>query len=449
MQDVVLTTPHFAFHVTLEPGFASGGFIADSRHSGAKIINGGQQQFLARNNVLNQWDGAVWNNVMLGNQITVPPVSSFDNSPPTFDVPFTTFVTNPQTREKPFLFFKEGEYFVNVDPLKINSSGVSWSNGRLNGVAIPLSDFFVASPTDSVSDINMRLRLGKHLIFSPGVYEVSESIVVRRPNTIVLGLGLATLKSNQGATPLVIQDYPGIVVAGITVDAGSVESRVLLQIGEPGSAGGDPANPITLSDLYFRIGGPYIGKTDTALEVNSNHVLIDHCWVWRADHGIEAIDFNDGFAGDNQRWLEVIGRKGVVVNGDDVTATGLFVEHFQQDNLIWNGERGRVFFFQNELPYDPPTQSDWPSNFVGYRVDDDVDEHELWGGGVYCYNRNNPSIVTDNGFKGPSGKPGIRMERIYTRNLSGPGTILSVINSEGTTVSSSNKGPEYVVSFSG
>jgi hypothetical protein len=43
--------------------------------------------------------------------------------------------------------------------------------------------------------------------------------------------------------------------------------------------------------------------------------------------------------------------KGVVVNGNDVTATGLFVEHFQEHNVIWNGERGRVCFFQNELSY--------------------------------------------------------------------------------------------------
>ena len=46
-------------------------------------------------------------------------------------------------------------------------------------------------------------------------------------------------------------------------------------------------NPTTLSDVYFRVGGPHVGKADTALEVNSDHVLIDHTWVWRADHGVE------------------------------------------------------------------------------------------------------------------------------------------------------------------
>ena len=75
------------------------------------------------------------------------------------------------------------------------------------------------------------------------------------------------------------------------------------------------------------------------------------------------------------------------VNGDDVTATGLFVEHFQQHNTIWNGERGRVVLYQNELPYDPPTQADWTQpdgtlGFAGYKVGDQVlfspdDQHEV------------------------------------------------------------------------
>lgn len=275
----------------------------------------------------------------MGNTIQVPPpVGSFPGEP------FTTFEFTPTSREKPFIFFKDGEYFVNVDPLKTDSSGVSWSNGRSDGLAIPLSDFFLARPTDSVAEINSRLLLGKHVIFLPGVYDVSESIVVGRSDSIVLGLGLATLKANQGAIPLVVQDRPGVIIAGITIDAGSVESPVLLKVGEPGSSGVDSSNPITLSDVYFRIGGPYIGKADIALEVNSNNVLIDHCWVWRADHGIEPFDNGDGFAGDNQRWAQNIGRKGVVVNGNDVTATGLFVEHFQEDNLIWNGEKGTEIF---------------------------------------------------------------------------------------------------------
>ena len=48
-----------------------------------------------------------------------------------------------------------------------------------------------------------------------------------------------------------------------------------------------------------------------------------------------------------------------MINGGDVTATGLFVGHFQKDDVIWNGERRRTVFFQNELPYDATDQTSW------------------------------------------------------------------------------------------
>ena len=62
--------------------------------------------------------------------------------------------------------------------------------------------------------------------------------------------------------------------------------------------------------------------------------------------------------------------------------------------------------YQNELPYDPPTQADWttPDGTLGwaaYKVTDKVETHHLWGGGAYVYNRNNPDIVTEHGFEVP------------------------------------------------
>lgn len=160
---------------------------------------------------------------------------------------------------------------------------------------------------------------------------------------------------------------------------------------------------------------------------------------------------SDGFEGDNERWKTNIGLNGMVVNGNDVSVTGLFVEHYQHYNVIWNGERGRVYFFQNELPYDPPTQKDWTADdgtlgWAAYKVADNVLEHDLWCGGVYNYNRNNPSIVTTSGFEAPNTR-GVKMNRIYTRNLSGPGKILHVINNVGQAVTEAYKGPVYVVRY--
>ena len=157
--------------------------------------------------------------------------------------------------------------------------------------------------------------------------------------------------------------------------------------------------------MYFRVGGPHIGKTDTALEVNSDNVLIDHTWVWRADHGVEG--FTEGVNGDTERWRTNTGRNGAVINGDDVTATGLFVEHFQQYNTVWNGEQRH----RRPLPERAAVRPAHPGRlderatdegYAGYKVGDQVRNHPLYGAGVYVFNQNNPSIHTENGFEVPA-----------------------------------------------
>ncbi len=328
--------------------------------------------------------------------------------------------------------------------------GISWADGETPGRTVPITDFYIAQPGDSVGMINSQLARGRHLLLTPGVYDVAGSINVKRADTVVLGMGHATLTAIDGSVPLKVADAPGIVIAGVTIDAGAVESPMLLQVGKPGRGHGaklDPANPVTLSDVYFRVGGPHIGKADTALVVNSNHVLIDHTWVWRADHGIEG--FTEGVNGDTDRWNTNTGRTGVVVNGDDVTATGLFVEHFQQFDTVWNGERGTTVLYQNELPYDPPTQADWTRpdgtlGYAGYKVADHVSAHTLFGGGVYVFNQNNPSIKTENGFEVPEGER-IALHHIMTVNLSA-GTILHVVNGVGDAADTTRIGvPVYIV----
>ena len=312
------------------------------------------------------------------------------------------------------------------------------------GRTIPLHDFYVARPGDSVLKINLALALGKHLLLTPGVYDIAHSIHVWRPNTVVLGLGHATLTAVNGSTPLNVADAPGIVVAGVTIDAGLEESSVLLRVGRRHGLGWSSAdNPTTLSDVYFRVGGPHIGKTDTALEINSDNVLIDHTWVWRGDHGVE------GFT-DTERWNTNTGRFGAVINGDNVTANGLFVEHFQRYNTVWNGNGGLTILYQNELPYDPPTQADWMNGsvegYAGYKVGDHVTTHTLYGGGVYVFNQNNPSIHTENGFEVPQ-TPGVRLHHIMTVNLSA-GTIDHVVNGIGDAADTTRIGvPVYIVEY--
>ena len=449
------------------PSFASGGYIADSRVADAslptqELINGSQQQWYARNSEVGIWSNAVWNQVFSGMDFTDPSKAPVDAAYP--NPPYTVLDKTPLSREKPYLFVDAGKYQVRVPSARSNTSGISWADGMTPGRTIPISDFFVADPTDSVQVINNQLARGKNLILTPGVYDVAKSISIKRANTVVLGMGQATLTAVKGATPLTIADKPGIIVAGVTVDAGTVKSPVLLEVGKPNGNNGRnnnvPSNPTTLSDVYFRVGGPHIGKSDVALQVNSDNVLIDHTWVWRADHGVEGFNSSDGTFGDNERWRTNIGRNGLVVTGDNVTATGLFVEHFQEYNTIWNGENGRVILYQNELPYDPPTQADWTTpdgtlGWAGYKVGDKVKKHQMWGGGVYVFNRNNPDIVTENGYEVPK-TPGVKLIHVMTKNLSGPGTINHVVNGVGDAVDGipdpggsdpNYEDPSYVISY--
>ncbi|GIF87815.1 hypothetical protein Cch02nite_12590 [Catellatospora chokoriensis] len=424
-------------YCTAGPQYASGGFIADSKLP--FVVSGSQQQWLTRNSEVAGWSNGVWNQVFTG-VVGAPTDEAFPNPP------YTTLATTPVTREKPYLFLDaNGKYQVRVPSAKFDSSGVSWANGLTPGRTVPLSDFYVAKPGDSVTKINVALALGKNLLLTPGVYDIARSIEVWRPDTVVLGLGQATLTAVNGSVPLDVADVPGVIIAGVTVDAGLKESPVLLRVGRKHNflRWSQASNPTTLSDVYFRVGGPHIGKTDTALEVNSDNVVIDHTWVWRGDHGVE------GFT-DTQRWNTNTGRYGAVINGDNVNANGLFVEHFQKYNTVWNGENGRTILYQNELPYDPPTQADWMNGdvegYAGYKVGDHVRKHTLYGGGVYVFNQNNPSIHTENGFEVPN-RPGINLHHIMTVNLSA-GTIDHVVNGLGDPADTTRIGaPVYVTQY--
>ena len=141
---------------------------------------------------------------------------------------------------------------------------------------------------------------------------------------------------------------------------------------------------MSLHDMFFRIGGATPGKATTSLVVNSDNVLLDNIWAWRADHG------------NGVGWTLNTADTGVIVNGDDVTAYGLFVEHYQKYELIWNGENGKTIFFQNEMPYDPPSQADWQhdgvNGYAAYKVADSVKAHEGWGLGSYCFFNVGPDI---------------------------------------------------------
>ena len=421
------------------PNYASGGFVADSELEGG-ALNGSQQQFYVRNTDLGAgWSNGVWNQVFSGDLNA--PAQSFPVPP------YTTLTATPVSREKPYLYVDAaGAYRVFVPSAQTDSVGTSWADGHTPGRSLPMSSFFVAHPGDRIATINSALAQGKNLLVTPGVYDVAQSIAVKRADTVVLGLGLATLTAQGGAVPMTVADVQGVDIAGLTFDAGTVNSPTLLRIGSGHDKGGphvaSAADPTALQDVFFRIGGPHVGKATTSLEVNSDHTILDDVWAWRADHGVA------GSVG----WTVNTADTGVVVNGDDVTATGLFVEHYQKYNVVWNGERGRTVFFQNELPYDAPDQAAWRHGAVdgwaAYKVSDQVRTHEAWGLGSYIYTNVNPSLHATQSFEVPD-RPGVVMHDLTPVALNPhAGTIDHVINGKGAAATGAVSGqPQTVTTY--
>jgi hypothetical protein len=410
-------------------GWASGGFIADSRVSGTAQPYS-QQQWYTRDSQIGGWLNGVWNMVFSG--VTGAPANGFP------EPVYTTLAQTPVSREKPYLYVDSGgNYRVFVPNLRTNSAGASWTGGGTPGTSLALNQFFVAKPGDSAATINAALAGGLNLLFTPGVYHFNQTINVTRANTVVLGLGYATIIPDNGIVPMTVSDVDGVRVAGLLFDAGPVNSPILLQVGPPGSSASHAANPISLHDVFFRIGGAGAGSNTTSLVVNSNNTLIDHIWAWRGDHGTGV------------GWTVNPAETGLIVNGNNVTALGLFVEHYQKYQVIWNGNGGRTIFFQNEMPYDPPTQAAWrtgTNGYAAYKVADTVTSHDAWGLGSYCFFNVNPSIVAARGFEAPN-NANVRFRSLLTVSLGGNGVITNVINTTGGPAQGTATVPSKVVTY--
>jgi hypothetical protein len=405
-------------------GWASGGWLSDSLIAG-NVDSGPQQQWISRNADWKSWTGSNWNIVFVG----VPHAPSGSWPTPAF----TKIPTTPIIREKPFLTVDtHGAWSLRVPALIHNASGPTWHQD-LAGRSIPLTDVYIARPTrDTAATLNTQLDRGKHLLLTPGIYDLTEPLRITHPNTVVLGLGFATLHPTRGTAAITTADADGIILAGLLIDAGPTQSPILVQIGPRHSSASHRNNPISLHDIFFRVGGAGIGRAGINLEVNSNDTLIDHTWIWRADHG-------NGVGWDKNTSLN-----GLVVNGDHVTAYGLFVEHHQQYQVLWNGNYGRTFFYQSEIPYDPPTQDAYntaggaintaqsPSGTDGwasYKLASTVTDHEAWGLGIYSV-FTYPSVVLTRAIETPR-KPTIRFHDMITVCLVNNGTIRNIIDNTG------------------
>jgi hypothetical protein len=415
--------------------YSSGGFIADSKVDDL-IQSGSQQQFLFRNSAWGTWDGGNWNMVFVGN----------DNPPQKPWPPFTIVKETPALREKPYLIFdtQTNAYAVQVPLPKMGSKGTSWPSDS-DPVApnhptdivntVPISRFYIAkSATDTSSSINRALQSGFNLILTPGVYYLADSLKVIYPDTVVLGLGMATLMPVNGTPALAVADVDGVLISGVLLDAGSGLSPSLMVLGTEHNQASHARNPSTLFDVACRVGGAAPGRAENCVTINSNNVILDNIWIWRADH-------DDG---DNSSvgWTVNPSANGLTVNGDDVFAYGLFVEHFQGFQTLWNGERGTLYFYQSEIPYDVPDQRSWRLNndggYPAYKVSSNVKSHTAQGLGVYCFFTN--AINLENAIETPTAA-GIKMNHMVTFFLNGnkSSTIKHIYNGTGDAVTATQR----------
>ena len=240
-----------------------------------------------------------------------------------------------------------------------------------------------------------------------------------------------------------VADVPGVKLSGLLFDAGTVNSPVLLQVGTLHAHKSDPIDPTLIADVFFRIGGATAGKATISLVVNSDNVILDDIWAWRADHGTGV------------GWTDNTADTGVIVNGDNVTAYGLFVEHYQKYEVMWNGNGGTEIFFQNEMPYDPPSQAEWTEapdvdGWAAFKVANTVTSFRAYGMGSYSFFNKGVKIYAANAFEVPVTLPPSSLNDLLTIFLStaGSGGILNVVNGTGGSSTIANPDvPVTVVSY--
>lgn len=408
-----------------DAGYSSGGFMADCVVKGT-VASASQQQWFSRNTEMTWAQQGVWNMVFLG-CVGAPP------SHCGLKFPFTTVDTTPVIAEKPYIVLgDDGKYSLaipNVEQGKVGATK-NYDDVRL----VDFSQVYVATDQSDVGVINDMLAQGLDVVLTPGQYHLTDSITVNREGACVLGIGFPTLIAENGKPCIAVGDVDDVRIAGVLLQAGPVATETLLKWGN-----GDHVcvKPGFLYDCFARVGGtndPNVQQMQakSMVQINSGNVVCDDLWLWRADHGVSGLIYN------SQNPCET----GIDVNGDDVIAYGLAVEHTLKDMTAWKGNNGQVYFYQSEYPYDVTQENYGDPGYVSYRVDPSVTNHEAWGVGVYSFFRDH-DVTVQMGISAPTGE-GIRFVNPLTVFLDGKGRINHILNDRGSSVPGSGGDQAYL-----
>jgi hypothetical protein len=409
----------------LRAGPAHNATLAAEAAALGTVAPGSQQQWFSRDCTVDGVGDGVWNMVFTG--VDGAPAAHCGN---VGGAPNTVVAQTPTISEKPYVTIgADGKYGLVVPALKSNSHGAD--HGAADAAAVVgFEHVYVATTADSAAAINAKLGAGLHVVLSPGIYDLEAPLKLGTKGQVLLGLGLATLRPTAATAVIEVGDVDGARVAGVLVQAGPLvggkRSPALIQWGETGTTfAGSASDPGFLHDVFARVGGPdgtptSVVGADAMLVVSSGNVVGDNMWLWRADHTAGGAAYpHSGNDCDH----------GLVVTGDDVTMYGLAVEHTLADLTSWQGEGGRTYFYQSELPYNVEQAEFGDKGYAGYRVAPGVKKHAAWGVGVYCFFESH-NVTTTSGIVCPPA-----LESSFTNSLTvklnGNGGIKHVINDKG------------------
>lgn len=373
----------------------SGGYTANT-HIEGNMHGGDQQQWFTRNCYIGgDFTGIAYNAVFVGvvSQGNAPYLLGSSCQRNGSSHQYVVVPETPLIAEKPFISVDpndDSKFNLNVPEAKTNSVGPYWST---SGTVIPFEHVYVTSAHDTASIINAKLQAGRHVVISPGIYILNEPLRVVHDDQVLLCLGLSTLLAARGNAAIeVAAGIGGVRIGGCILEAGVVTSRTLFQWGKQGEA--SSGKPSYIYDIFTRIGGPsfqgYKGNAASAnisVQIDADDVVADHLWLWRGDHYLNEEESTDASDPDEigiTKLGELHNANGLVVTGDRVRVYNLAVEHAVEDQVVWSGEDGEVYFFQCELPYD--VNAAWSgAGYVSYRVTENVQRHTAYGIGAYAY----------------------------------------------------------------
>jgi len=276
----------------------------------------------------------------------------------------------PAVRESPFVYYKNGQFFVFDPSVQFDRRGYDWSLNNA-GRSLPLSDFYLAdASTDTATTINAALSNGKDVLLEPGAYSVSAPLSVSKANEVIFGLGEATVTAETNTPTIVVNnDAPGTILAGFQANGLGFNAITntgpyaaeQIEIGTRPNATGWRFDPTSLSDVST------VSNSTTDELINQNYVLQNQAEIQSNN--------NSGSGYTTVNWpAESSSDYGIVVNGNNVTLEGIWLEHFKMTEATWNGNGGQVIFLENELPLTIPYSAEgvqpsfWKENssFDGY-----------------------------------------------------------------------------------